>query len=185
MTDPRLILCGFAAVASLVVAISFLAGLKHMGWRSRPSDGLTRPIRLSVIVPARNEEQDLAESLGSVLAQDGVELEVIVVNDHSSDRTALIADSFAVADSRVRVIHDPDLPAGWLGKCNAMQKAAALADGEVLLFTDADIVHAPRCFVTGLAEMEAHELDFLSLFPRMRCVSVGENIIVPARSWAA
>jgi hypothetical protein len=180
ITDPRLILCGFAAFASLVVAISFLAGLKHMAWRSRPDSVFTQPIRLSVIIPARNEEQDLAEALHSVLAQKDVLLEVIVVNDHSSDRTGAIAESFAAADRRVRVIHDPDLPPGWLGKCNAMQNAAALATGEVLLFTDADIVHAPRCFITGLAEMKARELDFLSLFPRMKCVSVCENIIVPA-----
>ena len=179
LTDPRLILCGFAAVASLVVAISFLAGLKHMSWRSRPSAGLCWPIRLSVIIPARDEEQDLAEGLRSVLAQTDVELEVIVVNDHSSDRTGAIAESFAAADRRVR--DSRSRPTARLaGQMQRDENAGALATGEVLLFTDADIVHAPRCFVTGLAEMETHELDFLSLFPRMRCVSVGENIIVPA-----
>ena len=87
--------------------------------------------------------------LRSVLAQQDVELEVIVVNDHSSDRTGPIADSFAAADGRVKVIHDPELPPGWLGKCNAMQKAAAVAAGDVLLFTDADIVHAPRLLRHG------------------------------------
>ena len=115
-----------------------------------------------------------------MLAQEDVELEVIVVNDHSSDCTGAIADAFAAADGQVRVIHDPELPAGWLGKCNAMQKAAASASGDMLLFTDADIVHAPRCFIMGLAEMETRKLDFLSLFPLMKCVSVVENIIVPA-----
>ncbi len=135
---------------------------------------------MSVIIPARNEEQDLADALASVLNQQDVELEVIVVNDHSSDRTGAIADTLAAADARVTVIHDPELPPGWLGKCNAMQKAVAVASGDMLLFTDADIMHRPRCFVTALAEMERRDLDFLSLFPLMRCVSVCENIILPA-----
>ena len=133
-----------------------------------------------MIIPARNEEQDLAAAVTSVLDQREVELEVIVVNDHSSDRTGAIADSLAATDSRVKVIHDPDLPQGWLGKCNAMQTASSLATGDMLLFSDADIVHARDCFVTALAEMDRRDLDFLSLFPLMRCVSVCENIILPS-----
>jgi Glycosyl transferase family 2 len=180
LTDPRLILCAFAALISLVVAIVFLAALKRITWRLRPTSGPVGRYRISVIVPARNEEQDLGEALASVLSQQGVEIEVIVVNDHSTDRTGAIADSFAVADARLKVIHDPELPPGWLGKCNAMQKAVVVASGDVLLFTDADIMHGPRCFVTALAEMEQHSLEFLSLFPLMKCVSACENIILPA-----
>ncbi len=131
-------------------------------------------------MPARNEEEDLGRSIESVLAQEEVELEVIVVNDHSTDRTGAIADAAAGRDGRVRVIHDPELPPGWLGKCNAMQKAAGIATGEMLLFTDGDIIHERRCFATALAEIERRELDFFSLFPRMECISLWENIIVPS-----
>jgi len=119
-------------------------------------------------------------ALQSVIDQQDVDLEIIVVNDHSSDRTGEIADTMAAKDTRLRVIHNPELPPGWLGKSNAMQQAAAVATGDMLLFTDADIVHAPRCFVTGMAELERRELDFLSLFPLMECVSLWENIILPA-----
>ena len=119
-------------------------------------------------------------ALRSVLDQQDVDLEIIVVNDHSSDRTGAIADAMAASEPRMKVIHNPALPPGWLGKCNAMQQAAAVATGEVILFTDGDIVHAPRCFVTALAEMERRELDFLSLFPLMECVSFCENVILPA-----
>jgi len=130
-------------------------------------------------MPARNEEQDLARSIESVLAQEKVEVEVIVVNDHSTDQTGLIADAVARADRRVRVIHNPGLPPGWLGKCNAMQQAAQAASGEILLFTDSDIIHQPHCFATALVEMERLELDFLSLFPRMDSISLWENIVIP------
>jgi hypothetical protein len=177
--DPRLILCCSAALISAVVAVQFLAALKRITWHSPPADLPTEPIRLTVIIPARDEEQDLAPALRSVLSQAEVELEVIVVNDHSSDQTGAIADLLAQSEPRLTVLHNPELHPGWLGKCNAMQRAVALASADTLLFTDADIMHHPRCFVTALAEMERRELDFLSLFPLMRCVSLWENIILP------
>jgi hypothetical protein len=180
MIDPRMILGIAAAGSSLLVAVQFVVALRRSTWRSPPrSNGAPLAVKISVIMPARNEEQDIARSIESVLAQRDVDLEVIVVNDHSTDRTGEIADSAARTDARVRVIHDPELPPGWLGKCNAMQKAAALAGGEVILFTDADIMHQPRTVAIALAEMERLELDFLSLFPRMDCISLWENIIVP------
>jgi glycosyltransferase involved in cell wall biosynthesis len=180
LTDSRLILCVFSAVISLVVAVQFLAALRRTNWRSPPTTGPSANARLAVIIPARNEEQDLAQALQSVLQQEDVELEVIVVNDHSTDRTGAIADLAADADPRMKVIHDPELSPGWLGKCNAMQKGVSVSSGDVLLFMDADITHHPRCFVTALAEMERHELDFLSLFPRMQCISLWENAILPS-----
>jgi chlorobactene glucosyltransferase len=180
LTDTLFILCAFAALITVVVALGFHGAIKRYAWRSPPKANPRSPVRLSVIIPARNEEQDLAAALESVLRQEDVELEVIVVNDHSSDRTGAIADRAARADPRVKVVHDPELGPGWLGKCNAMQKGVALSSGNMLLFMDADITHDRRCFITALAEMEARQLDFLSLFPRMRCVCVWENAIWPA-----
>jgi glycosyltransferase involved in cell wall biosynthesis len=165
---------------SVVVLIQFLAALRRITVPFQGRANSHHGMRLTVIIPARDEEGDLALSLQSVLGQENVDLEVIVVNDHSRDQTGAIAEAMARSDSRVRVLHDPVLPPGWLGKCNAMQQAAAMASADVLLFTDADIIHNPRCFVTALAEMEQRRLDFLSLFPRMQLVSVWENIIWPS-----
>jgi glycosyltransferase involved in cell wall biosynthesis len=130
-------------------------------------------------MPARDEEQDLAQSIASIQAQQGVTLEIIIVNDHSRDHTRDIADSAALADSRITVIHDPELPPGWLGKSNAMQQAARLATGDILLFTDSDIIHGPKTIETALTELDRRGLDVISLFPRMECISLWENIIVP------
>jgi len=180
LDDPRLILCLAAALISVVVAVLFLAAVRRWS-HGLPATGVPgRAARLTVIIPARDEEQDIAVALRSVLDQQDIDLEIIVVNDHSSDQTGAIADAMAASEPRLKVIHNPELPAGWLGKCNAMQQAAAVATGDMILFTDADIVHAPRCFVTALAEMERRELDFLSLFPLMECVSLWENVILPA-----
>jgi len=181
LIDPRLILCLATGLIAVVVAFQFLGALGRMHWKPPPlARGSRRATKISVIIPARNEEEDLGRALESVLAQQDVELEAIVVNDHSTDRTGAIADAAARADPRLRVIHDPELPPGWLGKCNAMEQAARLAQGDVLLFTDADIMFEPTCFAAALAEMERRELDLFSLFPRMDCVSLWENILVPS-----
>jgi glycosyltransferase involved in cell wall biosynthesis len=180
LDDPRLILCLFSALISIVVTVQVIGVVRRMSWRPPPLVGPVPGARLSVIIPARDEEADIGQALRSVLNQVGVELEVIVVNDHSSDRTGEIADMLARSDPRLEVIHNPELPPGWLGKCNAMQQASARASGDFLLFSDADIMHEPTCFATALLEMDRHDLDFLSLFPLMHCVSLWENAILPA-----
>lgn len=179
-----LLLCVISAAISLTVAAQFVAALRRI---SRPDPapwthvgGVATAIRLSVVIPARDEEVDIEQALRSVLDQVGVEMEVFVVNDHSSDRTGSIVDAIAATDDRVCVLHDPELPQGWLGKCNAMQQAAAQASGEFLLFTDADVRHEPGSFASALAEMQGRPLDFLSLFPQIHCISLWENVLVPA-----
>ncbi|MFO0938289.1 MAG: glycosyltransferase family 2 protein [Gemmataceae bacterium] len=139
----------------------------------------TQQVKLSVIVPARNEEHDISFAIQTILRQNDVESEIIIVNDNSSDQTGLIVDAIACTNSNVTVIHNPELRSGWLGKANAMQHAADIATGDYLLFTDADVRHSPNCFQTALAEMEQQRLDFLSFFPTIQCVSFWENANLP------
>ena len=179
MNDPRLILCGAAAFITVVVIVQYVRAVRRYLWRPTIAPG-RRAERVSVIIPARNEAEDLAAALETILRQEDVEIEVIVVNDHSTDATGSIADAMAQTDPRIRVIHDPPLLPGWLGKCNAMQQAAAVASGDILLFTDADIFYAPRTLATALGEMEQRRLDLLSLFPSMDFVTVWEHALLPA-----
>jgi len=175
-----LILCLFIALIAVVVLANYCAVLRRMSWTPPVPLPSGCPPSLTVIIPARDEEKDLEQALRSVLSQREVELRVIVINDHSSDGTGAIADAIAAADSRISVMHNPELPAGWLGKCNAMQKAAALATSDLLLFTDADIVYQPGCLIRAVTELERDRLDFLSLFPRLDFISLWENILLPA-----
>jgi glycosyltransferase involved in cell wall biosynthesis len=138
-----------------------------------------KKVKVSVVVPARNEEADLSESVGSILAQTGIDLSVIIVNDHSTDGTRTIADSLARSDGRVRIIHDPALRDGWFGKVNAMQTGADTATGDYLLFGDADIFHGPDAIARALAEMEVGGYDFISIFPRYEIVPFWENVDLP------
>ncbi len=126
---------------------------------------------ISVVVPARNEESDVERGLLSILAQENVDLRVIAVNDHSTDRTGAILESLAAEDHRLTVIHDPPLEPGWFGKCNAMEHGVALATGEYLALCDADVVHSRRSLASALAELQRDDLDFISYIPRLVCES--------------
>jgi glycosyltransferase involved in cell wall biosynthesis len=136
---------------------------------------------LSVIVPARNEEDCLGACLGSLVSQsdDGWKLgrdwELIVVDDGSTDRTLELAKSFA----DVTVISPAALPKGWTGKANAAWTAAKQAQGEWLLFTDADTVHEPGDLRRALHEAEKHKVAMLSYSPRQIVTGFWQRALMP------
>ena len=130
---------------------------------------------VSVIVPARNEEACLGTCLESLAAQTGVPLEIIVVDDHSTDRTRAIALSFPA----VRVIEAGPLPEGWTGKNNAVVTGAREARGQWLLFTDADTVHLPGSLARALAEAQESKADLLSYSPAQIAVTFWEMATLP------
>jgi cellulose synthase/poly-beta-1,6-N-acetylglucosamine synthase-like glycosyltransferase len=121
--------------------------------------------RVSILIPARNEERNLEEALRSILALDYGNLEIDVVDDRSTDRTGEILDRMAAADPRLRVVHVRELPPGWLGKNHALWLGAGKATGELLLFTDADIVIEPLALRRAVGAMVAGELDHLTASP--------------------
>ena len=130
---------------------------------------------VSVIVPARNEEACLGSCLESLAAQAGVDFELIVVNDGSTDRTREIAQSFP----RVRLV-DADPPAsGWTGKNNAMAAGASVARGEWLLFTDADTVHRPGSLARAVAEANTGGAALLSYSPEQEVHGFWEKAVMP------
>jgi len=135
----------------------------------------TAPPQGSIIVPARNEEASLADCLQSLVAQTGVAFEVIVVDDHSTDRTRAIAESFP----GVRVLEAGPLPQGWTGKNNAVTTGARHARGQWLLFTDADTVHLSGSLAAALKEAQENGADLLSYSPEQIAVTFWEMATLP------
>jgi glycosyltransferase involved in cell wall biosynthesis len=131
--------------------------------------------QVSVIVPARNEEASLADCLQSLIEQTSVAFEIIVVDDHSTDRTREIAESFP----RVRVVEAGPPPDGWTGKNNAVVTGAGVARGEWLLFTDADTVHLPGSLARALQEAKEYGANLLSYSPEQIAVSFWEMAVLP------
>lgn len=132
-----------------------------------PAPGNNLP-PVSVVVAARNEQRNLREALQSLLTLDYPSLELIVVNDRSEDDTGRILAEAAARDSRLQVVTVETLPPGWLGKNHALWAGSHRAKGELLLFTDADIVMEPTVLTRAVKLMQARELAHLALTPAMR-----------------
>jgi len=135
--------------------------------------------RISVLVPARNEEATIGPCISSLLAQDYPDFQVIVLNDNSSDSTAAILSKLGQCDNRLMIINGQPLTPDWLGKHWACHQLYKMANGELLMFTDADTVHTPdtlRCAAAALLDERA---DMLSILPRHNLGSLAEQLIMP------
>jgi hypothetical protein len=121
--------------------------------------------RLSIIVPGCNEGDKMEAAARTLLAQDYPNLQIVLVDDRSSDETGSIVDRLAGEDCRVVAIHVTELPDGWLGKVHAMSRGLAIADGELVLFTDADVHFRPGTLRKAVAHFEARGLDHLTALP--------------------
>ncbi len=123
---------------------------------------------VTVVIAARNEERDIEAALRSVLALDYGRIEVVAVNDRSTDATGAILDRMAAADDRLRVVHVTELPPRWLGKCHALHAGAMSATTELVLFTDADVHFAPDALARAVGFLARGRLDHVALMPDLR-----------------
>ena len=139
--------------------------------------------KVSIIVPARNEEEALAAALESFLKLDYPDYEVIVVDDASTDGTGQIADEWAASPStrgRLRVIYNRELAAGWTGKVHALRLAARAATGAWILATDADVVFHPAILRLAMALARRERAQLVSLTPEFELGGFWEKVMLPA-----
>jgi chlorobactene glucosyltransferase len=134
---------------------------------------------VSVIVPARNESATIETVVRSVLTSTYHPLELLVVDDRSTDDTAAIVERLAAEDSRVRLVPGEPLPPGWYGKPWACLQGYRAAKGELLLFTDADTRHQPELLARSVGALYAEGADLLTVAPRQLCVTFWERVVMP------
>lgn len=134
---------------------------------------------VSVLIPARNEEQNIRATLEAVLANQDCEFEVIVLDDHSTDHTAAVVSEFAQRDARVRLESAPPLPAGWCGKQHACHVLGQLARYPLLVFIDADVRLAPDALARMAEFMQRSEVALASGVPRQELGTFSERLLIP------
>jgi chlorobactene glucosyltransferase len=135
--------------------------------------------RVSVLIPARNEAERIGKTLESLLLLSPSPFEIIVLDDNSEDNTREILQVFAQKSSLVKILDGRPLPVGWLGKNFACHQLAQAAEGDYLLFIDADVHLSGNILERLLLHFERQNLDFLSVFPRQEMSSAGEETVVP------
>jgi glycosyltransferase involved in cell wall biosynthesis len=194
-----LALAWFSRIVEAAFGMPHVADIARPEWDRRPATTNGEP-RVSIVVPARNEEEDIRETLVRLLALDYSNYEIIAVNDRSTDRTGQIMDEVAdgaenhlpahanspahteadksVRPTHLKAIHIADLPVGWLGKTHAMWTAGQQASGDWLLFTDADVLFKPDSLRRAVAYAEAERADHVVLFPRMIMKRPGERMMI-------
>jgi len=133
---------------------------------------------ISVLIPARNEEKNIGRCLRSLRKQDYRRIEILVLDDDSSDGTGRIVEEFSEKDPRIRLIRGRSLERGWKGKSHACHQLAREAKGEYYVFTDADTLHFPNSISSSLEALISGKLDALSVFPKQIMVSVHERMVV-------
>jgi len=134
---------------------------------------------VAILIPARNEEGAIRACVASALASVGANIEVIVLDDGSTDRTAAIVQDLSRQDARVRLVAAPPLPPGWNGKQHACHVLATLTEHPILLFIDADVRLAPEGAARLAAALANSGVDLVSAVPRQIMGSFAERLLIP------
>jgi hypothetical protein len=170
-------IAALSALLALIPALLFLRNLPLYA-PPPPADKRTR-VRCSVLIPARNEESTIADSVRSVLRNQISDLEVIVLDDDSSDRTAQIVRRLSQQDGRVQLAVAPTLPVGWCGKQHACRVLANLARHPLLVFMDADVRLKPDALSRIAAFMEQSGAALASGIPKQQTGTFSERLLIP------
>ncbi|MEP0804449.1 MAG: glycosyltransferase [Chloroflexota bacterium] len=162
-----------------IVIIYWLHNQYHLDILVAPAPPPPNPPLISVCIPARNEERNIRACVEAVLKQDYPNLEVIVLDDRSTDATLRILTDLATRDSRLRPISGSDLPPGWAGKPHALHQASAFARGEWLCFIDADTFLEPSALSSTYAKALETDADLFTIMTFQILGSFWEKTVMP------
>ena len=140
--------------------------------------------RVSILIPARDEAENIERCARSCLAQNYPDFEVIVLDDHSTDQTWSILKRLAAADGRLKIMQGQSLPEGWLGKYWACHQLGQAATGELLLFIDADVWFQPQALTNAISALQTEQADLLAVIPREAVGSWAERLTVAILNFA-
>jgi chlorobactene glucosyltransferase len=174
MIPYLLVVLSAIAVLALIALVNVLA-VRSLSAGDHPWD---RPL-VSILIPARNEEQTIGLALSTLAEQDYGNFEVVILDDNSDDATYAIASQWVARDRRFRIVKGGPLPEGWVGKSFACHQLSQEARGKLLLFVDADTVHSRYSLSAGVADMLRSGADLLTAIPRQQTETLWEHTLMP------
>jgi chlorobactene glucosyltransferase len=173
----------YQSIITAILAIMLLNTINNLRLFHRPARRAPPPAAraplVSVLVPARNEERSIGRCVESLAQQDYPNLEILVLDDQSEDRTAAIVEDLARRCPTVRLLRGEPLPPNWHGKAYACAQLARAARGDWLLFVDADTVHAPEAISLTVQYAIQQQADLLTMIPQVLEGTVGEALLLP------
>lgn len=170
------IVIAFTSIQLMVAFVNFM--FKQKLGKASKSNKL-----VSVLIPARNEEKNISKIIGDLLFQDYSNIEILVFDDQSTDKTAEIVRAIAKKHDNMQLISSEGLPNGWLGKNYACHSLALRAKGNYLLFVDADVRIKNNVIGQTLHFAEKHKLSLVSVFPKQTMNNNGEYATVPIMNY--
>ena len=165
--------------ALVLAAIPFVLGLMNVFFYRAPRKVAEAAPPVSVLVPARNEQERIRPTIETVLASRGVELELVIADDHSSDGTVAVVEEYARADSRVRLVHVPKLPTSWGGKMHACHFLSTQPAHEHAVFLDADVTVSPDALARLSQALAEGKSALVSGLPYQETGSFWEKLLIP------
>jgi glycosyltransferase involved in cell wall biosynthesis len=167
------IILGFTIIQWFVALVNLLFKVRLPKFKE-----IEHPL-ISILIPARNEQNNIGNILQDLIDQEYQNIEIIVCNDHSEDDTQKVIESFLQQDSRIRILDSEPLPEGWLGKNWACRQLSQKAKGTYFLFVDADVRMNPDLLSTTLQYHKNQKVGLLTIFPTQKMESSGEYLTVP------
>lgn len=173
------VILGLLALMMVVVLVN-VVGFRRLAPGAAPAHvGPEEMPMVSVLIPARNEERNIGTTLSTLAQQDYPRMEIVVLNDNSSDGTAAAVERIAGVDPRIRLMQGATLPEGWVGKSYACHQLAGAAEGDLLLFVDADTAHETWSVRAAVEEMRRSRADLLTVIPAQTMETFSEKLMLP------
>lgn len=172
------IYCAVVSITTLVALINFFSAPQL-----KKKEEKNRNIKISVCIPARNEEHNIKNILSDILNQTFPNMEVLVLDDNSQDDTNKIISSITKVHKNIRLISGDSLPSGWTGKNWACHQLSQKSKGDILFFIDADSRLSPWAIESSIAYINNYSLSMLSVFPVQRMKTISEKLVVPIMDW--
>ena len=173
-----------AYIVLVFTVLQLLITIVNLLFKQKPvKSKISRSKLVSVLIPARNEEKNIVNLISNLQRQDYHNIEIIVFDDQSTDKTAEIVSELSKGDTRIQLIRSGGLPSGWLGKNYACHKLSEQAKGFYYLFLDADVSLKKDIISAAIAYTEKYQLGLLSVFPVQEMGSTGERITVPLMNY--